>query len=205
MPIPTIAEVLTPARILRGGTGLGLAVSRRLARALGGDIVINLQNIGQGFEFEVTIPAGDPAELFNRHFVNTLTIAPIPTEEKSKFKSTSLRGVRVLLVEDSLDNQALVSRFFMMEGAEVDLANNGVEGVQQAMNGKHDVILMDIQMPELDGYGAISQLRQHGFSKPIIARTAHGMIEDRRRCLEVGSDSHLTKPVNRSALIGRVQ
>lgn len=188
-----------------GGTGLGLAVSRRLARALGGDIVINLQKVGNGCEFEVTIPAGEPAQLAKGQFVSTLVVPVTHNDEKTKLTSSSLKGVKVLLVEDSLDNQALVSRFLMMEGAEVDLANNGLEGVAQAMAGEHDVVLMDIQMPELDGYGAIARLRQHGFSKPIIALTAHGMIEDRKRCLDVGSDSHLTKPVNRSALIERVQ
>lgn len=190
-----------------GGTGLGLAVSRRLARALGGDLIINLRNPGTGCEFEVTIPSGDPAQLKKGSFLSTLTVAaPVTTsEEKTKKSSAALKGVRVLLVEDSLDNQALVSRFLMMEGAVVDLANNGVEGVDKAMAGQHDVVLMDIQMPELDGYGAITQLRTQGFAKPIIALTAHGMIEDRKRCIEVGSDSHLTKPVNRAALIERVQ
>lgn len=188
-----------------GGTGLGLAVSRRLARALGGDIVINLRNPGSGCEFEVTIPAGDPKELEKGSFVSTLSQAPLIHEDKSKLNSSALKGVRVLLVEDSLDNQALVSRFLMMEGAEVDLANNGLEGVDKAMAGEHDVVLMDIQMPKLDGYGAISRLRSNGFAKPIIALTAHGMIEDRKRCIEVGSNSHLTKPVNRAALIERVQ
>ncbi len=187
-----------------GGTGLGLAVSRRLARALGGDIVVNLRSPGSGCEFEVTVPTGN---LLTDEipFLNTLTVPTPVQEEKSKPRVSSLKGIRVLLVEDSLDNQALVSRFLMMEGADVDLACNGLEGFDKAMAGKHDVVLMDIQMPVLDGYGAITRLRKSGFETPIIALTAHGMIEDRQRCIEVGSDSHLTKPVNRTALIERVQ
>lgn len=188
-----------------GGTGLGLAVSRRFARALGGDITINLQEAGSGCEFEVTLPAGDPGPPLRAPFVTTLTGVPAQHEDKNLLTTSSLKGIRVLLVEDSLDNQALVSRFLTMEGAQVEVANNGLEGVTQALAGEHDVILMDIQMPQLDGYGAISQLRSQGFAKPIIALTAHGMIEDRKRCIEVGSNSHLTKPVNRSALIERVQ
>lgn len=188
-----------------GGTGLGLAVSRRLARALGGDIVIHLRSPGSGCEFEVTVPAGDPVENQTQPFLKTLSVNVPMTDEKGKLTNSSLKGIRVLLVEDSLDNQALVSRFLTMEGADVDLANNGLEGVDKAMAGAHDVILMDIQMPVLDGYGAILKLRKCGFGKPIIALTAHGMIEDRQRCIEVGSDSHLTKPVNRTALIERVQ
>lgn len=190
-----------------GGTGLGLAVSRRLARALGGDIVINPRPIGEGCEFEVTIPTGVAAELAKIPVINTLAVPVVlnAVDEKNKLKTATLKGVRVLLVEDSLDNQALVSRFLMMEGAEVDLANNGIEGVTKAMGGQHDIVLMDIQMPELDGYGAITQLRKNGFSKAIIALTAHGMIEDRLKCISVGSDSHLTKPVNRAALIEHVR
>ncbi len=188
-----------------GGTGLGLAVSRRLARALGGDIVVNLRSPGTGCEFEVTVPAGDPSNLEAIPFLKTLKVSAPIQEEKIKAPASSLKGISVLLVEDSLDNQALVSRFLMMEGAVVELASNGLEGVDKAMAGKHDVVLMDIQMPILDGYGAITRLRKSGFEKPIIALTAHGMIEDRQRCIEVGSDSHLTKPVNRTALIERVQ
>ena len=190
-----------------GGTGLGLAVSRRLARALGGDIVINPRPMGTGCEFEVTIPTGNSEELAGNSFISTLALSNLPhiPEEKTKKKIASLKGIRVLLVEDSLDNQALVSRFLMMEGAQVDLANDGIEGVDKALSGTHDVVLMDIQMPKLDGYGAISELRRNGYSKAIIALTAHGMIEDRQKCIAVGSDSHLTKPVNRTALIEHVQ
>lgn len=186
-----------------GGTGLGLALSRRLARALGGDITVSESKPGEGCEFVVMIPVGAVEALtFTESLLNSKRQAEVKV---SKDGVPSLKGVRILLVEDSIDNQVMVSRFLTMAGAEVDLANNGVEGVNKAMKGSHDVVLMDIQMPELDGYGAISHLRKEGFAKPIIALTAHGMIEDRQRCLEVGSNSHLTKPVNRKALIERVQ
>ncbi|MBX2996811.1 MAG: response regulator [Bdellovibrionaceae bacterium] len=184
-----------------GGTGLGLALSRRLARALGGDIVVEESPPGEGCEFVITLETGDLTDV---PFTSSLQVDSRKDETAKSKNRDTLKGVKVLLVEDSVDNQVLVSRFLTMEGAQVELANNGLEGVEKAIGGDHDVVLMDIQMPVLDGYGAISKLRGQGFEKPIIALTAHGMVEDRKRCLEYGSNDHLTKPVNRVALIDRV-
>ena len=185
-----------------GGTGLGLALSRRLARAMGGDIVVHESQPGEGCDFQITVETGDVKHM---PFVDSLNRVEEPGHNGDGTRTAVLTGVKVLLVEDSEDNQVIVSRFLTMEGAKVEVANNGVEGVDKAMSGDHDVVLMDIQMPKLDGYGAISQLRSKGFRKPIIALTAHGMIEDRRRCLEIGSNDHLTKPINRINLIKRVR
>lgn len=183
-----------------GGTGLGLALSRRLARALGGDVQVAESQPGEGCNFEITFDCG-PIEESKK--VSSLEHCEAP-KGRSTRKLADLKGIKVLLVEDSIDNQVVVSRFLKMQGAEVELANNGVEGVAKAIVGDHNVVLMDIQMPELDGYGAISQLRGQGFKKPIIALTAHGMVEDRNRALGIGSNDHLTKPVNRMDLIDRV-
>lgn len=186
-----------------GGTGLGLALSRKLARLLGGDIVVDESLPGEGCDFRISIATGDVDQVT---FTNTLDARDENTVHAiNSTQAGTLGGVKVLLVEDSEDNQVMVSRFLTMEGAQVELANNGVEGVKKALNGEHDIVLMDIQMPELDGYGAISQLRNKGYQRPIIALTAHGMVEDRKKCLEIGSDDHLTKPVNRKHLIKRVQ
>jgi len=184
-----------------GGTGLGLALSRKLARALGGDIVVTKSLPGEGSNFVISVSTGP---LDGIEFTNTLFVEPKKEVGLKKQKADLLKEIKVLLVEDSIDNQILVSRFLTMAGAKVDLANNGIEGVKKAMEGDHHLVLMDIQMPELDGYGAITQLRQNGFKKPIIALTAHGMIEERRYSLKIGSNDHLTKPVNRTALIERV-
>lgn len=184
-----------------GGTGLGLALSRKLARALGGDILVEESAPGEGCDFQITIEAGS---VQNVMMLNSLERIENVIEEDGK-KTAILAGLKVLLVEDSEDNQVIVSRFLTLEGAKVDVANNGLEGVDKALRGDHDLVLMDIQMPKLDGYGAISKLRSQGFKKPIIALTAHGMIEDRKRCLEIGSNDHLTKPINRSHLIRRVR
>ncbi len=184
-----------------GGTGLGLALSRKLARALGGDISVKPSAPGEGSVFVISVATG-PLE--GVELIDTLTVKQKHLNDLKKQHHNILKGIKVLLVEDSADNQILVTRFLDIAGANVDLANNGLEGVKKAMEGDHDIVLMDIQMPELDGYGAISRLRQSGFKKPIIALSAYGMIEERRYSLQIGSNDHLTKPINRTALIERV-
>lgn len=184
-----------------GGTGLGLALSRKLARAMGGEIAVTESRLGEGCEFTVYIPIQVTKD---SQFVTDIKNQPT-ANLTAKADSETLKGSQILLVEDSLDNQALFSLFLSMAGARVDVANNGLEGVDKAFRNDYDVVLMDIQMPELDGYGAIQQLRQKGYQKPIIALTAHGMVEDRKKCFELGSNGHLTKPVDRLALIECVQ
>lgn len=113
----------------------------------------------------------------------------------------NLNGIKVLLVEDSTDNRILVSRILKGAGAEVESAQNGQEGFEKALRDDYDVVVMDLQMPILDGYEATYRLRQKGYNTPIIALTAHAMHEDRKRCLNLGFNEHLTKPVNRFKLI----
>ncbi len=185
-----------------GGTGLGLALSKRLAIALGGDVVVKESEPSSGCIFKITIKSGPLDHVTYTNFLMLDSVAVEPP--KSSNENLTLQGIKVLLVEDSHDNQMLVSRFLNKAGAEVELANNGLEGVRKALLGNHDVVLMDIQMPELDGYGATTQLRESGFLKPIIALTAHAMVSERRRCLNAGFNDHLTKPVNRLALIERI-
>ncbi len=126
-----------------GGTGLGLALSRRLAKALGGDIFVNASKPGEGCEFVVTTAADYPE---NAIFVDDMNL-PTSNETKAGRKSEAtvpLKDCNILLVEDSVDNQWVITRFLTMAGAKVDIANNGVEGVDKALSGSHDVILMDI-------------------------------------------------------------
>ena len=183
-----------------GGTGLGLTLSKRLANALGGDVFVEAANAAQagctfGFTFVTILPK------------------PIATEVKSKddgLKNKAenillLSGVRVLLAEDSIDNQVLVSVVLRKQGATVDIAKNGVEAFKMGMNGNFDIVLMDIQMPEMDGYEATRALREAGFKKPIVALTAHAMAEERARTLAAGCDGHLTKPLNQTELIETIE
>lgn len=184
-----------------GGTGLGLALSKKLAIALGGDITVQPSRPGEGCNFLIKVKTG--------HVENVAFTSSLDSKNASSVKENAnyanLEGIHVLLVEDSPDNQILVSRFLTMAGARVDLANNGREGVNKALAGDYDVVLMDIQMPELDGFGALKELKNQGYKRPIVALTAHGMIEEREHCLHVGFDDHLTKPVNRFTLIEQVR
>lgn len=184
-----------------GGTGLGLALSRRFANVLGGDVVVNESQPGQGCTFTVTVEAGC---INGVPFVESLEQKPTLMPATIAAKPSCLRGLKILVVDDSRDNQELVSNFLEVAGAEVELASNGQEGLEKALSGDHNVVLMDIQMPVLDGYSATRNLRQQGFQKPIIAFTAHAMKEERDRCLNAGCNEHLTKPINRIELIESV-
>lgn len=173
-----------------GGTGLGLALSKRLSEALGGDIQITDCVPNVGCTFEITFLARASATK------NKKSVSKI---ENSSAKP--LNDVRVLLVEDSTDNQILVQYILSKNGAKVEIANNGLEAVEKATQHDHDVVLMDIQMPKMDGYQATSKLLSQGYKKPIVALTAHAMVEDRLKTQAAGFSGHLTKPLNNRELI----
>lgn len=182
-----------------GGTGLGLALSRQLARAMGGDVSLVSSERGQGSQFLVTIQA--PAMPYTT-FVNDLTVVTKRTTQSFFQRGDErLKAMRILLVEDVVDNQALMVHFLGMAGASVDVANNGQEGLAKALSGEFDAILMDIQMPMMDGYEATRQLRARNYKTPIIALTAHALNEERDKSIEAGCDDHLPKPVEFNTLI----
>lgn len=112
-----------------------------------------------------------------------------------------LVGIKILLVDDSADNRAILSYFLRSSGATVQLANNGSEGLAMAQAESFDLIFMDVQMPVLDGYGAVKQLRAAGCKTPIVALTAGALQGERERCLDVGFDDYLSKPVKPNELI----
>ncbi len=185
---------------LFGGTGLGLALARRLARALGGDVELIKSAPGEGSTFVISIEVEVPEqEEWDR--LDAIADEIVPVMPVENFDTSKLRGKRILLVEDAEDNQFLIQQFLSRTGCVVEIANNGAEGVTKALNNEYEVILMDIQMPFVDGYQATSQLRSAGYSKPIIALTAHALNEERDKCLRTGCTSHLTKPINRRQLI----
>lgn len=184
---------------LYGGTGLGLALSRKLARALGGDVWLERSEIGKGSVFIAEV-ALDPAA----HAAVVTSFSDLSWDEvdpREASPESVLSGARILLAEDAEENQILISHFLGHLGAIIDLASNGTEAVEKAMANEYSAVLMDIQMPFLDGYEATSRLRQGGYRRPIIALTAHALPEEREKCLRSGCDDHLTKPVDRRRLV----
>ncbi|WP_235046326.1 response regulator [Bdellovibrio bacteriovorus] len=177
-----------------GGTGLGLALSRNLARALGGDVRIAHCEPHRGCTFEFSFEAEDASP----GAATVLEGVEVETENP-------LAGVRVLAVDDSADNRELISKILSNAGLDVTEAESGEEALNQAFKSRYDLVLMDIQMPGLDGFSTLSGLRKQGFQGPIIALTAHAMREDRDRAFAAGFADHLTKPINSKLLLQSIQ
>jgi signal transduction histidine kinase/CheY-like chemotaxis protein len=178
-----------------GGTGLGLYISKQLAEMLGGTVQIKSVQ-GLGTMADVSVASGD---LSASAWIREATDLPgrLPSEKPSS-GIQPLHG-RVLLVEDSTDNQKLISLYIKKTGAEVEIADNGLSGVNKALAGKFDLVLMDMQMPIMDGIEATRRLREQGYASPIVALTANAFKEDRDRCAAAGCDGFLTKPIDQSA------
>ncbi|MFK7778594.1 MAG: ammonium transporter [Gimesia sp.] len=192
-----------------GGTGLGLAISKRLSEMLGGDLICeSVPNEGTVFTLTIKIGELETIEFYDDPKAALKSIK-VTNQNDSSNAGTSREKIKgtcsVLLAEDGIDNQRLISTLLKKEGASVMLAENGEIALRRALdaleNGKpFDVILMDMSMPVLDGYGATQQLRELGYKLPIVALTAHAMSGDREKCLLSGCDDYITKPVNRAKL-----
>ena len=175
-----------------GGTGLGLSISSRLARALGGHLWVE-SCVGRGSVFRLRIPASPVAERVE-----------IPSRPNGVRVSPSLRG-RVLIAEDGADNRRLLVHLLERWGLDAEVAENGaaaLERIEKCSEREEpiELVLMDMQMPEMDGYEATRRLRARGFPAPIVALTAHAMEGARERCLAAGCDEYLTKPIDRAQL-----
>lgn len=176
-----------------GGTGIGLALSRQLARNLGGDLELVSTDASRGSTFRVSVQ-NQIAPAVDKTRNEDVVLAQRKT-------NASITGIHVLIVDDSPDNQHLLSRYLTKRGATVDLASNGIEGYQKAIQTSYDVVLMDLQMPQMDGYAATKKLRGEGYTRPIIALTAHAMSEISAKCIEAGCNGYLPKPINQAELI----
>jgi CheY-like chemotaxis protein/nitrogen-specific signal transduction histidine kinase len=202
----TQADASTTRRF--GGTGLGLSICHRVAQFLGGEITVRSE-ADRGSVFTARIPTGalDGVAMLcgteeSRGFVDV----SLPSE----WSHLRLPG-RILVAEDGMMNQQLIGHLLRRHGAEVEIAANGRIALDRVLRSdspadpgtahRYDLILMDMQMPELDGYATTTVLRERGHRGPIVALTAHAMPDDRDKCLAAGCDDYLSKPIDRERLI----
>ena len=194
----TQADTSTTRRF--GGTGLGLSICKHYAQMLGGELTVDSM-LGRGSRFALTLPTGD---LKGVAMISDCAEA-IQLEASSADTNYRLNG-QILLVDDGQENRDLLSYYLQQAGAEVTSAENGLIGVEKAlaalaMGTPFDLIFMDMQMPEMDGYSASAKLRGKGYTGAIVALTAHAMATDREKCIVSGCTDYLSKPARKPQLL----
>ncbi|MDX2495593.1 MAG: ATP-binding protein [Desulfuromusa sp.] len=176
-----------------GGTGLGLTISRKFAQAMGGDISVTSE-LDQGSTFTVSLPTGDLAGV---KYLQPDEIAKLQNKiDETDSHSWKFQPARILVVDDGVENRELVRLLLEEAGLTVDEAENGQVGVEKAGSSHYDVILMDVNMPVMDGMTATGILRKKGLDTPIIALTANAMKGYEAKCLDAGYSGYLSKPID---------
>jgi PAS domain S-box-containing protein len=173
-----------------GGTGLGLVLAKRIAQLLGGDVQIYRSAPGAGTDMRMIMPLGE-LPLSGRAWENLPAAATLPCDDAQR----RLQGRCLLLVEDADDIRELLRYLLVQNGAQVETASRGQEALTRIAHQTFDAVLMDLQMPVLDGMETMRAMRMQGFQGSIVAVTAHALNGERERCLQAGFDEFLTKPV----------
>ncbi len=189
-----------------GGTGLGLTISKQFAQILGGDVIVVRAQTGVGTHMRATVATGplDGVPMIEAAECEVPSASEVTTGNVAGTESPLL--CHVLLAEDGPDNQRLIAWILRRAGARVTAVENGKLAVEAALAARtgtdpFDIILMDMQMPVMDGYAATASLRREGYTGSIVALTAHAMSHDRQKCIDAGCDDYAVKPINRTSLI----
>ena len=184
-----------------GGTGLGLPITKQLAHFLGGELTLTSEE-GKGSVFSLVIPAGvdvtTQPSLEEYEYTGELGEADVDISKQAKVSGS------VLVAEDSQTNQLLIKLLLEKLGLEITTVKDGKEAVEKVLSQSFDLIFMDIQMPNMNGYEATQELRSKGITTPIVALTAHAMKGDDEKCISAGCDDYLAKPLNRKRLVETV-
>lgn len=174
------------------GTGLGLVLSRKIAEALGGDVELIQTQAGVG-------------SIFGIRFTDYKSLRSPVKAKAAEVTHASLKSKHILVVDDSEDNLEIIKLFLNSYGGDADVASSGADAINMMKNKNYDIVLMDIEMPRMDGFQTIKELRNLKFKTPVIALTAHAMAEDRQKTKNAGFFDHVTKPIDFNYLINAIE